>query len=29
MREDFLHFIWKFKIFNMQDLQTTAGENVH
>ncbi len=28
MQEAFLHFIWKFKIFNMNDLETAAGENV-
>lgn len=26
--EDFLHYVWKFKLFNMRELQTTAGENI-
>ena len=28
MREDFLHFIWRFKKFNWLNLQTTQGETV-
>jgi hypothetical protein len=26
MKEDFLHYLWKFKNFNTLDLTTTAGE---
>jgi len=26
--EDFLHYVWKFKLFNMRELQTTQGENI-
>lgn len=26
--EDFLHFIWKFRLFNQQNLVTTSGEQV-
>jgi hypothetical protein len=28
MREDFLHFIWRWKRFEMNGLQTTAGETI-
>lgn len=28
MKEDFLHYLWKFKIFNTLDLKTTEGELV-
>ena len=28
MNEDFLHFIWKFKLFDKHNLQTTDGESV-
>lgn len=28
MSEEFLHYIWKFKLFNQQDLKTLAGEAV-
>lgn len=28
MNEDFLHYIWKFQLFNHRDLQTTDGEKV-
>lgn len=28
MTEEFLHYIWKFKLFNHQDLQTTSGETI-
>ncbi len=28
MKEDFLHFLWKFKLFNSVDLKTTEGESV-
>ncbi|MGZ5244926.1 MAG: DUF2851 family protein [Bacteroidia bacterium] len=28
MREDFLHFLWKFKLFNTQELFTIGGEPV-
>ncbi|PDS26531.1 DUF2851 family protein [Flavobacterium branchiophilum] len=28
MKEDFLHYIWKFKKFNFTHLQTTTGEEV-
>lgn len=27
-REDFLHYIWRFKQFDLQELRTTAGEEV-
>jgi hypothetical protein len=28
MREDFLHFIWRFKKFDWLDLRTTAGDSI-
>lgn len=28
MREDFLHYLWKFRKFDFQDVKTTAGESV-
>lgn len=28
-KEDFLHYIWKFKRFKTQDLVTTNGESIH
>lgn len=28
MKEDFLHFIWKQKLFNQNDLATTSGETI-
>ena len=28
MIEDFLHYIWKFKLFNHQDLTTQTGEKI-
>lgn len=28
MNEEFLHYIWKFKLFNQQDLKTLSGETV-
>ena len=28
MKEDFLHFIWKQRLFNQNDLQTTTGEKI-
>jgi len=28
MNEKLLHFIWKFRLFNQNDLQTTTGEPV-
>lgn len=28
MREEFLHFIWKFKLFNLLDLKTSEGEEL-
>ena len=28
MQEDFLHYIWQFKKFELQDLKTTANEDV-
>lgn len=29
MKEDFLHFIWRFQYFDKKDLKTTAGEAVN
>lgn len=29
MKEDFLHFIWRFQYFDKQDLETTSGELVN
>ena len=26
--EDFLHYIWKFRLFDKQDLKTNDGENL-
>jgi hypothetical protein len=26
--EDFLHYVWKFRLFERENLQTTAGENI-
>ena len=26
--EDFIHYIWKFRLFDRENLQTTAGENI-
>jgi len=28
MREDFLHYIWRLKRFDLIQLQTTEGENI-
>lgn len=28
MTEDFLHYVWKFRLFNKVDLQTTSGEKL-
>jgi hypothetical protein len=28
MSEDFLHYIWKYKLFNLQNLKTTSGEDL-
>lgn len=28
MKEDFLHYLWKFGIFNTLDLKTTSGETI-
>jgi hypothetical protein len=28
MKEDFLHYLWKFSIFNTLDLKTTSGETI-
>lgn len=28
MKEDFLHYLWKFKYFNTLDLKTTSGESI-
>jgi len=28
MKEEFLHFIWKYKLFNFNHIKTTAGDNV-
>lgn len=28
MKEDFLHFLWKYKLFNTLELKTTEGENL-
>jgi hypothetical protein len=28
MNEEFLHYIWKFKLFNQQNLKTTSGEAI-
>ena len=28
MSEDFLHYIWKFKLFNLKNLKTTSGEDI-
>ncbi len=28
MKEDFLHFLWKFKLFNALELKTTEGESI-
>ena len=28
MKEDFLHYLWKFKKFDFQSLQTSSGENL-
>src|ERR1044072_4091106 len=28
MKEDFLHYIWRFKKFNVLDLKTVQGEDV-
>jgi hypothetical protein len=28
MREDFLHYVWRMKRFDMTDMLTTAGENI-
>lgn len=28
-KEEFLHFIWKYQLFNKQDLQTTRGEAIN
>ena len=28
MTEEFLHYIWKFRLFNQLNLQTTVGENI-
>jgi len=28
MKEDFLHFIWKFRLFNSLELETTEGEKI-
>ncbi|MGB3948285.1 MAG: DUF2851 family protein [Bacteroidia bacterium] len=28
MTEEFLHYIWKFKLFNQLDLKTTSGETI-
>ena len=29
MKEDFLHYIWKFKKFDFSDLKTTNGEKIN
>ena len=29
LQEDFLHYIWRFKKFNFENLLTTAGETIH
>ncbi|MGZ3778069.1 MAG: DUF2851 family protein, partial [Mucilaginibacter sp.] len=26
--EDFIHYIWKFRLFDRENLQTTAGESI-
>ena len=28
LREDFLHYVWRYKQFDFQDLKTTSGENI-
>ena len=28
LREDFLHYVWRFKQFDFQDLKTTSGESI-
>ena len=28
MKEDFLHYLWKFSVFNTLDLKTTSGETI-
>ena len=28
MKEDFLYFLWKFQLFNHQDLQTVCGKSI-
>lgn len=29
LREDFLHYVWRFKQFDLQELKTTQGETIH
>ncbi len=29
LREDFLHYVWRYKQFNLQNLKTVSGETIH